>query len=78
MRNIFNDLAEETLPEIPMENTDINEEECDDDWVRLINESFTDLRMTALLEEESMDVDEDVVHQDYVFLDVVDNVLNNV
>ena len=78
MRNIFNDLAEETLSEFPMENTDINEEESDDDWVRLFNESFTDLSMTALLEEESMDIDEDVVHQDYVFPDVVDNVLNNV
>ena len=78
MRHIFNDLPEETLPEIPMENTDINEEESDDDWVRLFNESFTDLSMTALLEEESMDIDEDVVNQDYVFPDVVDNVLNNV
>ena len=79
MRSIFTDLANETLPEIPVEDTDINEDETDDhDWMRLFNESITEVSMTALLEDESMDFDEDVERVDHGFPDVVDDVLNNV
>ena len=38
MRNIFTDLANERLPEISLEDTDINEDECDDDGVQLFND----------------------------------------
>ena len=41
-------------------NTDINEEECDDDWVRLFNDSITEDSMAAILDSEIMDTDEDV------------------
>ena len=78
MRNIFTDLANERLPEISLEDTDINEDECDDDWVQLFNDSITDDSMAALLEGESMDIDEDVQLVDYNFPDAVYNVLNNV
>lgn len=75
MRNIFTDLANERLPEISLEDTDINEDECDDDWVQLFNDSITDDSMAALLEGESMDIDEDVQLVDYNFPDAVYNVL---
>ena len=78
MRNIFTDLANERVPEIPLEDTDINEDECDDDWVQLFNDSITEDSMAALLECESMDIDEDVQLVDYNFPDAVYNVLNNV
>lgn len=76
LKGIFVDLAAETLPEIPVEDTDINEEESnDDDWTRLLNDSLTDVSLTALLEDESMDIDEDV---EYGYPDIVDSVLNAV
>lgn len=78
MRNIFTGLANERLPEISLEDTDINEDECDDDWVQLFNDSITDDSMAALLQGESMDIDEDVQLVDYNFPDAVYNVLNNV
>ena len=75
MRSIFTDLANETLPEIPVEDTDINEDETDDhDWMRLFNKSITEVSMTALLEDESMDFDEDLERVDYGFHGVVDDV----
>lgn len=78
MRNIFTDLADERRPEISLEDTDINEDECDDDWVRLFNDSITEDSMAAILEGESMDIDEDVQLVDNNFPDAVYNVLNNV
>lgn len=78
MKNIFTDLADERLPEISLEDTDINEDECDDDWVRLFNDSVTEDSMAAILEGESMDIDEDVQLVDNNFPDAVYNVLNNV
>lgn len=33
MRNIFIDFVNERLLEILLEDIDINEDECDDDWV---------------------------------------------
>lgn len=78
MRNIFTDLADERLPEISLEDTDINEDKCDDDWVQLFNDSITEDSMAALLEGESMDIDEDVQLVDYNFPAAVYNVLNNV
>ena len=78
MKNIFTDLADERLPEISLEDTDINENECDDDWVRLFNNSITEDSMAAILEGESMDIDEDAQLVDYNFPDAVYNVLNNV
>ena len=78
MRNIFTDLADERLPEISLEDTDINGDEYDDDWVQLFNDSITEDSMAAILEGESMDIDEDVELVDYNFPDAVHNVLNNV
>ena len=76
MKNIFMDLVDATLPEIPVEDTDICEDESDNDgWLQFFNESINEISMTALLEDESMDIDEDV---EYGFPDVVDNVLNTV
>jgi len=78
MRNIFTDLGDERLPEISPEDSDINEDECDDDWVRLFNDSVTEDSMAAMLEGESMDIDENVQLEDYNFPDAVYNVLNNI
>ena len=78
MRNIFTDLADERLPEISLEDTDINEDEYDDDWVQLFNDSITEDSMAAILEGESMDIEEDVQLVEYNFPDAVHNVLNNV
>ena len=78
MRNIFTDLTDERLPEISPEDSDINEDECDDDWVRLFNDSVTEDSMAAMLQGESMDIDEDVQLEDYNIPDAVYNVLNNV
>ena len=78
MRNIFTDLTNERLPEFSMEDTDINEDECDDDWAQLFDDSITEDSMAALLEGESMDIDEDVQLVDHNFPDAVYNVLNNV
>ena len=78
MRNIFTDLADEKVPEISLEDSDINEDECDDDWVRLFNDSITEDSMAAILEGEGMDIDEDAQLVDYNFPDAVHNVLDNV
>ena len=67
MKNIFMNLVDETLPVIPVIDIDINEDESE-----LFNESVNEVSMTALLENESMDVDEYV---EYGFPDVAD-VLN--
>ena len=76
--NIFTDLTDERLPEFSMEDTDINEDECDDDWVQQFNDSITEDSMAALLEGESMDTDEDVQLVDYNFPYAVFNALSNV
>ena len=46
--------------------------------MRLFNDSITEDSMAAILEGESMDIDEDAQLVDYNFPDAVYNVLNNV
>jgi hypothetical protein len=76
MKGLFADLVDETLPDAPVEDTDVSEDNCDDDdWERLLNESLNDFSLTTLLEDESMDIDEDVEHG---YPDIVDNVLNTI
>ena len=74
MKDIFKDLKDETLPAIPVEDTDIHEE-CDDDnaWLQLLNDSLNDISLDALLQDESMDIDEDI---GCGYPAIVDNVLN--
>ena len=59
LKDIFDDLVEESVPDVPIEDTDVNEDECDDDWSEIFNESLTDFSFNTLLEDESMDIDED-------------------
>ena len=65
---------------IPDVATDIDGDEDgdDNDWMRMLNDSFNDFSFTAMLEEEeSMDVDEDASYE-AVIPDILDTVLSSI
>ena len=76
LKKIFADLQDEPLPEIPDVETDIDGDEDDNDWMRILNDSFIDFSFTAMLEEEeSMDVD---ASYEAAIPDILDNVLSSI
>ena len=76
LKKIFADLQDEPLPEIPDVETDIDGDEDDNDWMRILNDSFNDFSFTAMLEEEeSMDVD---ASYEAAIPDILDNVLSSI
>ena len=80
LKKIFPELQDEQLPEIPDVATDIDgdEDEDDNDWMRMLNDSFNDFSFTAMLEEEeSMDVDEDASYEAAI-PDILDTVLSSI
>lgn len=55
---------------------DGDEDGDDNDWMRMLNDLFNDFSFMVMLEEEeSMDVDEDVLYE-VVILDILDIVLS--
>ena len=65
---------------IPDVATDIDGDEDgdDNDWMRMLNDSFNDFSFMAMLEEEeSMDVDEDASYE-AVIPDILDTVLSSI
>ena len=78
LKKIFADLQDEALPEISDVETDIDDDEDNNDWMRILNDSFNDFSFTVMLEEEeSMDVDEDSSYEAAI-PDILDNVLNSI
>ena len=58
--------------------TDIDGDDDDNDWMRMLNESFNDFSFTAMLEDtESIDVDEDASYEAAI-PDILDNVLSSI
>ena len=78
LNKIFPELQDEQLSEIPDVATDIDgdEDEDDNDWMRMLNDSFNDFSFTAMLEEEaSMDVD---ASYEAAIPDILDNFLSSI